>query len=273
VTFELRNALLRGRRRPRNFGAGSPTIFRGDGYEFAELRQYVAGDDTRRIDWAATARAGTMQTRVVLEDVALTLAAIIDDSPSMQLGRARPLTAAANEAMTAWYEAALADDKCARITETGLVSPLGMRGFRSALACANVLSTGVRFALPRAFDVARAALPRGAAMLVVSDFFDLPDDADRILGELGVRFDCTALVARDPWYDGLPIGGFVHLQDAETGAQRQFFIGRKQRAQFVKAVAQREDSLSKRLGEAGWRTGTLHEEDGRQSLLRAFGVR
>ncbi|MBC5816210.1 MAG: DUF58 domain-containing protein [Candidatus Eremiobacteraeota bacterium] len=273
MTTQLRNALLRGKRRPRNFGAGSPTNFRGDGYEFAELRQYVAGDDTRRIDWAATARAGTLQTRVVLEDVALTLAAIIDDSPSMQLGRARPLTAAATEAMTTWYEAALADDRCARITATGLVAPLGMRGFRSALACANARSTGVTLALPRAFDIARAALPRGAALLVVSDFFDLPDDADRMLGELGVLFDCTALFARDPWYDGLPLGGFVRLQDAETGAQRQFFIGRKQRAHYVKSVAQREELLSKRLGDSGWRTGLLHEDDGRQSLLQAFGLR
>ena len=52
-----------------------PTIYRGDGYEFVELRAYVPGDDVRRIDWAATARSGDLQTRVVLEDVALTLAA------------------------------------------------------------------------------------------------------------------------------------------------------------------------------------------------------
>ncbi len=273
MSTELRNALLRGRRRPRNFGAGSSTIFRGDGYEFAELRGYVAGDDTRRIDWAATARAGTLQTRVVLEDVALTLAVIIDDSPSMQLGRERPLSVAAYEAMNTWYEAALADDRCARITATGLVSPPGMRGFRSALVCANARSAGVPFALPRAFDVARAALPRGAAVVVVSDFFDLPSDADRMLGELGLRLDCTALVARDPWFDGLPLGGFVRLQDAETGAHGQFFIGRKERARYQKAVAEREESLLKRLGNSGWRTGTLHEDDGRHSLLRTFGLR
>ena len=53
----LRDALLRGKRRPRRFGAGSPTMYRGDGYEFIELREYVPGDDVRRIDWAATARA------------------------------------------------------------------------------------------------------------------------------------------------------------------------------------------------------------------------
>ncbi len=69
----IREALLRARRRPRNLGAGSPTIYRRVGYEFVELRAYVPGDDVRRIDWAATARSGELQTRVVLEDVALTL--------------------------------------------------------------------------------------------------------------------------------------------------------------------------------------------------------
>src|SRR5580692_10813169 len=111
----IRDALLRSRRRPRHLGAGSPTIYRGDGYEFVELRAYVPGDDVRRIDWAATARVGDLQTRIVLEDVALTFAAILDDSHSMRVGAHRPLLAAANEALTTWFGAATSDDRCVRI--------------------------------------------------------------------------------------------------------------------------------------------------------------
>ncbi len=264
---------MRGRRRPRNFGAGSPTIYRGDGYEFTELRQYAAGDDTRRIDWAATARAGSLQTKVVLEDVALTLAAIVDDSGSMQIGRTRSLSASASEAMTAWYAAAATDDRCVRITSTGFVAPLGMRGYRSALVCANARGAGVPLHLPRAFEVARAALPRGAALLVVSDFFDLTADASGVLAALASRFDCTALVAHDPWFDDLPLRGFVRLQDAESGAHRQFFIGREQRLRYREAIARREGDLHKQFENAGWRTGTLMETDGTHCLLAAFGLR
>ncbi|MGC2405207.1 MAG: DUF58 domain-containing protein, partial [Candidatus Cybelea sp.] len=111
----IREALLRARRRPRHLGAGSPTIYRGDGYEFVELRAYVPGDDVRRIDWAATARSGDLQTRVVLEDVALTLGAIVDTSPSMRVGRRRPLLAAAREALETWFGAATGDDRCIRV--------------------------------------------------------------------------------------------------------------------------------------------------------------
>lgn len=274
MNTELRNALLRGRRRPRNFGAGSATVFRGDGYEFSELRAYVAGDDTRRIDWAATARAGALQTRVVLEDVALTLAAIIDDSGSMQLGRTRPLAVAAHEAMTAWYLAAAPDDRCARITVDGFVAPPGMRGYRSGLVCANAPGGTNPFALLAAFDVARAALPRGTALLVASDFYDLDThgDAERIIGDLGARFDCTALVARDPWFDGFPLRGFVRLRDAEDAAVKRFFIGDKEQARYRTAVRLREERLQTAFGKAGWRTGTLGETSGAHSVLAAFGL-
>ena len=37
---------------------------RGRGLDFEELRHYVEGDDTRTIDWAATARLGTPYVRV-----------------------------------------------------------------------------------------------------------------------------------------------------------------------------------------------------------------
>ena len=86
-------------------------MYRGDGYEFVELREYVPGDDVRRIDWAATARTAQLQTRVVLEDVALTLSAIVDDSPSMHAGRERPLLESAREAAEAWFGAADGSDR------------------------------------------------------------------------------------------------------------------------------------------------------------------
>ncbi|MBV8689009.1 MAG: DUF58 domain-containing protein [Candidatus Eremiobacteraeota bacterium] len=268
---ELRRALLLGRRRPRLIGAGSPTAIRGDGYEFAQLREYVAGDDPRRIDWAATARAGALQTRVVLEDVALTLAAIVDRSNSMQLGRSRPLDVAAQEALTTWYEAAETDDRCVRITSSGVHAPPALRGRRSALVCSNV-GDNQPFVLQRALDMARCALGAGAALLVVSDFYDLKENDVPLLRRLSRRLDCTALVARDPWFDHLPLRGFVTICDAESAAQRRLFIGEPERRRYRCAVMKREHELRKLFHTAGWRTGALQERDGRGSLYNAFGI-
>jgi uncharacterized protein (DUF58 family) len=241
----LRQALLQSRRRPRLAGAGSPTVARGDGYEFVELRDYIAGDDVRRIDWAATARTGTLQTRVVLEDVSLTLSVLVDASPSMNAGRERPLAHAAREAAAAWAAA----------TESG------DRFFEE--------HTG---SLPQALEVALRVLPRGTALLVISDFFDLPQDDD-LLFALALRFDCTALAARDPWYGGLPLRGFVRVRDAESSEQALLYVGPRERRSYAAAVREREESLIARFERCGWRTGVFDERDGAHALLRAFGLR
>ena len=253
----LREALLRGKRRPRRFGAGSPTTYRGDGYEFVELRAYVPGDDVRRIDWAATARAGNLQTRVVLEDVALTLAAFIDDSASMEVGRRRPLLDAANEAVDAWFGAAQSGDKKLRIGPEAVVHP--------------TVPLETRFDLERTLVTARAVLPRGAALLAIGDWFDLKDRHDDLLASLAARCDCTALLARDPWYDGLPLSGFVRLRGAESGHVRTW-IGARERRAYMAAVRERERRLLERFTASGWRVGALEESDGVAGLMQAFGL-
>jgi uncharacterized protein (DUF58 family) len=264
----LREALLRARRRPRQLGAGSPTIYRGDGYEFVELRAYVPGDDVRRIDWAATARSGELQTRVILEDVALTLAAIVDDSPSMRVGRRRPLLDAGREALSTWFDVASGEDRCIAIFSDG-VTPLALQRKPHA-----ALATGrsAAFDLPRTLKTARAALPRGTALLAVGDWYELGASLDGDLADLGARFDCTALIARDPWYDALPLSGIVRLRGAEGGGVRTY-VGARERALFRDAVRRRENELLQRFERANWRSGILHEENGAASLAAAFGLR
>ncbi|HET6274884.1 MAG TPA: DUF58 domain-containing protein [Candidatus Cybelea sp.] len=265
----IREALLRVRRRPRHLGAGSPTIYRGDGYEFVELRAYVPGDDVRRIDWAATARSSELQSRVVLEDVALTLAAIVDASPSMRVGRRRALLEAGREALELWFGAATGEDRCIRIDAAEITPPALQRQARHALTrCAATPG----FDAARALRTARAALPRGTALLAIGDWYELDATLDRELADLGSRFDCTALVARDPWYDGLPLGGIVRMRGAEGGNVRAY-VGPRERAEFVRAVRRREAALVKRFEAANWRTGILREEDGAASLYAAFGLR
>jgi len=82
-----RAALLTRRRSGSGCGsAPSPRL--GDGYEFAEVRTYVAGDDPGTLT-GLRRHLGNLETRVVFEDRALTLAVCIDGSPSMHIGRSR----------------------------------------------------------------------------------------------------------------------------------------------------------------------------------------
>jgi uncharacterized protein (DUF58 family) len=268
VSSSIRAALLAGRRRPIVRGGARPYPRRGDGLEIAELRAYVEGDDPRRIDWAATARAGDLQVRVLLEEHALCFGAVVDTSASMNVGKQRSLRVAADEALDAWSEALGREDRAVRIFADEVDAPrICGRGAASRL---REHRDQPAFDLGEALQLARAALPRDAALLVISDFFAEPDEG--LLRDVAVRVDATALVAEDPWLGGLPLRGFVRVRDAENGAARTVFLGAAARRRYVDAVRRRQERLLALLRECGWRTGVLEEEDGAGSLLAAFGL-
>jgi uncharacterized protein (DUF58 family) len=257
----LRTAILRGARATPRGGGAVRGARPGDGFVFSQVRGYVEGDDPRRIDHAATARVGALQTRVYLEETALVLAAIVDESPSMRVGRRRPLALAATEAVRAWFGAMEGEDRAARIVDEGIV-----RDRRAA----SLVHANEPFRFAPALGIALRALPRGASLLAVIDGFDLP--ADELLAHVALRFDATVLLARDPWRDDLPLRGFVRLRDAETGRAHRAFVGKRTRARYHAAALAREEALRARFHAAGWRVGILEEADGHASLHRAFGL-
>jgi len=270
VSARLRAALLAGKRRPTARGVGMPVARRSDGFEFAELRTYVAGDDPRRIDWAATARVGEMQTRVVYEDHALVLAAAIDASPSMFVGRTRTLYDRAIAAAGLWYGAAQDDDRCTRVLPDRLLDTRMLRGREAGRVCAAYRqSPGGAFVAT--LRLALATVQRGAALLIVSDFWELEALLPLLRTCVG-RFDLTALIARDPWHAGLPLGGFVRLRDAETGRAARCYVGPRERDRYAAAVAERERTIVATIERCGIRCGALDDPDVETDLLRAFAL-
>ena len=44
------------------------SLFQGEGFEFTELREYVYGDDVRKIDWKTTAKLGKPFVKIYREE-------------------------------------------------------------------------------------------------------------------------------------------------------------------------------------------------------------
>src|SRR5439155_13393466 len=63
------------------------SVFRGQGIEFAEVREYQQGDDFRAIDWNVSARMGHPFVKTFMEERELTLLLIVDQSGSLHFGR------------------------------------------------------------------------------------------------------------------------------------------------------------------------------------------
>jgi uncharacterized protein (DUF58 family) len=261
----LRAALLRRARAPVR-GAQAARFARDDGYEFKELRAATPGDDLRRIDWAATARTGSLQTRVFAEERGLLLACI-DASGSMQLGRQCRNYDVACEAARLWFSAAGGDDRCARLSTDG-VRLSTVRGRGAVAFCMGPSADAVD--LGAGLAAAAYALPRAASLLVISDFFEI-DELEEVLRTCAQRHDLTALLVRDPWFAGLPLRGFVCLRDAERGRVVRTFLGAAESKRYRHAVAAREAAVCARLRGLGARSGLL-DDDVPSSLLGAFGI-
>ncbi|HEX2648093.1 MAG TPA: DUF58 domain-containing protein, partial [Candidatus Dormibacteraeota bacterium] len=63
------------------------SVFRGQGIEFAEVRDYHQGDDFRAIDWNVSARMGRPFVKTYHEEREITLLLVVDQSGSCQFGR------------------------------------------------------------------------------------------------------------------------------------------------------------------------------------------
>ena len=68
------------------FGGEYHSAFKGKGMEFAEVREYVPGDDVRDIDWNVTARTGKPFVKKFNEERELTVILMIDVSASSFFG-------------------------------------------------------------------------------------------------------------------------------------------------------------------------------------------
>lgn len=60
------------------------SVFKGQGIEFEEVREYQLGDDVRSIDWNVTARTGKPYIKKFIEERELTVMILVDVSASSQ---------------------------------------------------------------------------------------------------------------------------------------------------------------------------------------------
>lgn len=84
---EVKRLEIRARRRVDDlFGGQYHSAFKGQGIEFAEVREYQPGDEVRTIDWNVTARTGHPHIKRFTEERQLTVILCVDCSVSTGFG-------------------------------------------------------------------------------------------------------------------------------------------------------------------------------------------
>ena len=96
-----------------NFSGIYASVFRGQGLNFEEVREYVAGDDIRNMDWKVTARTGKPHLKIFREERERHVLLCVDQGSHMHFatrGTLKSIQAAKAAALLGW--AALNQHDC-----------------------------------------------------------------------------------------------------------------------------------------------------------------
>ncbi len=224
----VRAITIRARRRAATVTTGNyRSIYRGAGIEFAEAREYVPGDDARRIDWNVTARMGTPWVKEYVEERELTVICAVDVSASALAARpSRGRFEAAAESVALLGFSAAFNHDCAGLLlfDDGvrLFTP-PRRGVRHVTRLVSDVLRAQQVAAGRRTDVGAAAeylgrvLRRRSTVFVISDF--IADGYEESLRGLVRRHEVVAVSLVDPLDLALPDVGIVEVADAEHGGR------------------------------------------------------
>ncbi len=234
------------------------SVFRGRGMEFAEVREYLPGDEIRSIDWNVTARLGAPYVKVFDEERELTVVLVVDASASGSFGSGRQMKGEVGVEISAVlaFAAIKNNDRVGLLIATDEVEVFvpPKKGRKHVLRVIRELlyfqPRGRRTDLGAALEYLDRVLHRRSVVFLISDFQDA--GYEHALRRARRRHDVVAINLVDPRERELPRLGFIALQDAETGEEvlvdsqagelRDFFAAQQQEAEA------RRHSMFERLG-------------------------
>lgn len=220
----------------------------GASVEIQDFREYVPGDDPRRIDWLSSARTDRLIVRLYREEVSPFFDLVVDTSASMAIGDGRkgPL---AHELCRWLHRSALVEGVAVRLFAAGeelrrLEEP-GQLEFREA---ESVLFTAPRRAV--------SGLRRASVRLVLSDFMS-PVGPSTVIKALSAG--CARLIVvhlLGPWEAEPEAAGPSVLDAVEEGRRADITLDRR----AVEDYGRRLRALKNELRDQTFQCGGLHVE-------------
>ncbi len=241
-----------------SLAGGYHSVFKGQGMEFSEVREYQFGDDVRSIDWNVTSRMGRPFVKKYKEERELTVVLVVDASASGTFGSAEQVKSEVMAEICALlaFSAIRNNDRVGLILFTDRVEKFvpPAKGQRHVLRVIREIlfhrPAGRGTDLNGALEYLGRVIRRRAVVFLVSDF--LTREFERSLRLVNRVHDLVALSVRDPRESELPAVGMVALEDAETGVVQVVDTGVPRLRQAFREAAlagqQRLRDLFRRLG-------------------------
>ena len=234
------------------------SVFKGTGMEFREVREYVAGDDIRSIDWNVTARTGDPFVKLFEEERELTVMLVVDMSRSGWFGSGErtKVEVAAELCGVLAFSAIANKDKVGLVLFSDRVEKFipPAKGKSHVLRLIRELLTftpeGHGTDINEPLRLLGSVLKRKATVFLVSDFW--AGDFTTSLSVLGRRHDVVAVRVRDPRETTMPDVGLVRWVDAESGQSELIDTSSSETGrQLALRVQAHDGALAKTLASRG----------------------
>lgn len=230
------------------------SLFKGQGLEFSEVREYQTGDSFKQIDWNVTARHGYPYIKKFEETRELNVMFLVDSSASTLFGTRSYLKSEFITEITAVlsFSALSNNDKVGLLLFTDEVEKYipPRKGKKSALRILRDIlyfePKSAKTNIKKAVEYIYRLIKKRSIIFVISDFLD--EDYEDSLKLLAKKHDVIALRIIDQSESELPNAGLLHLRDPETN---EFFSvnssNKTIREKYIKAVQKQEDELKERF--------------------------
>lgn len=259
------------------------SVFKGQGMEFKEVREYVPGDDVRAIDWNVTARTGHPHVKVLAEEREMTVMLLVDASGSGRFGSAARFKneVAAELCAVLAFSAIHNNDKVGLLVFTDKIELYvpPKKGRQHVLRVIREVlffkPKGRGTNIPAALHYLNGVVRRRAVVFLVSDF--IADDYETALRIANKRHDVIAVAVTDPREEELPNVGLLCVRDTETGRETLVDTGdaevRRQYAAAARKRAEQRDAIFRRTAVDAMHVRADEERSYLNELYRFFKMR
>ena len=229
------------------------SIFKGQGIEFAEVRQYIPGDGVRSIDWNVSAKTGETFVKKFNEERELSLIIACDVSASQYFGSTGKFKSDVVAELGALFafSAIKNNDKVGLLLfsdqiELYIPPKKGrshvLRIIRELLAF-TPKSKGTNISL--CLDSLNRMIKRKGILLLISDFFG--SGYEKSFKLAAKKFDLIPVVVRDRLEAKLPaLPAFIEFEALENGSKAMVYLSSKQ-AGYITADKQYQYDAALRL--------------------------
>lgn len=259
---------------------------RGRGMEFAEVRNYQAGDEIRHMEWRVTARTGRAHVKVFQEEREQVFMLLVDFNASMFFGTRiafKSVLAARLAALLAWTAIKQGDRIGAFLysarshqefmpkTRKAAVLPLlaGLSDYTKSKAPQNPPSSKPIDLAEELLRLRRVTKP-GSKIVLISDFYQMNADCVKHLARLRAHNDIIAFHVCDALEVAPPPPGLYPISDG----QQELLIDtehKQNRALYQSFCEEHRSKLQSQCHRLNIRYVPIEAKDSLMHLIRQTG--